>query len=84
MCLDWETFGFLNLLCHLTISLDSTSLVWKICSRLEIILSRWNMVDRNLVSSVGEYGAIQKESGSSDKNPQMSKVFPFFHLILNL
>ncbi len=36
------------------------------------------------LSSVGEYGAIQKESGNSNKNPQMSKAFPFFHLILHL
>jgi hypothetical protein len=36
------------------------------------------------MSSVGEYGVIEKESGSSSKNPQMSKIFPFFHLILHL
>ncbi len=41
-------------------------------------------MDRDLVSSVGEYGAIRKESGSSSKDPQMSKKFPFFHLILHL
>lgn len=35
------------------------------------------------LSSVGEYGTIRKESGNSNKNPQMSKAFPFFHLILH-
>jgi len=41
-------------------------------------------MDQDLVSLIREYGAIQKKSGSSNKNPQMSKAFPFFHLILHL
>jgi hypothetical protein len=50
VCRGWETFEFPRLLSHLTILLDFTSLVWRICSRLEIVLSGWNMLDRGLMS----------------------------------
>jgi hypothetical protein len=64
--------------------LDSTSRVWKIYSRLAIVLSGLSMRDQDLVSSVGGSGAIWKQSGSSSRSPQMSNAFLPFHRTLSL
>jgi hypothetical protein len=84
MCQGWEMSGFPSLLFPLTILLDSTSRVWKICSTPAIVLSELSMRDQGFVSSVGGSGVTQKQSGSSSRSPQMSNVFLLSHQTLNL
>jgi hypothetical protein len=49
--LEYETFGFPNFLLHLTTLSYYTSLVWKICFKMEITFVGWNTMDQKLIIS---------------------------------